>query len=107
MTKPWSFGSSNSWKSSCYQLNCVNDGLSYHESNLIPLSDWHRVLEPSGAVFLPEAGARTIDGVYEDILAYHTSTAASECAYLLQNGFIDAGAHRGDGFAVRLVREVE
>ena len=95
------------WKTSCYQLGCVNDIWSDFNSNIIPLSDWQRVLEPSGAVFLPEAGARTIDGVFEDILVYHTSTAASECAYLMQFGGLGAGAHRGDGFAVRLVREVK
>ena len=97
----------DNWKTSCYQLNCVNDAWSDFNSNIIPLSDWQRVLEPSGAVFLPEAGARTIDGVFEDLLSYHTSTAATECAYLMQHGGIGAGAHRGDGFAVRLVREVK
>jgi serine/threonine protein kinase len=97
----------NNWKTSSYQLNCVNDAWSDFKSNLISLSDWQRVLEPSGAVFLPEAGARTIDGVYEDIPTYHTSTAATECAYQMQHGVVGAGAHRGDGFAVRLVREVE
>lgn len=97
----------DSWKTSSYQLNCVNDAWSEFNSNIIPLSDWQRVLEPSGAVFLPEAGARTIDGVFEDLPSYHTSTAAAECAYLMQHGGVSAGAHRGDGFAVRLVREVE
>ena len=97
----------DNWKTSSYQLNCVNDAWSDFKSNLISLSDWQRVLEPSGAVFLPEAGARTIDGVFEDLLSYHTSTAATECAYLMQHGGIGAGAHRGDGFAVRLVRDIE
>ena len=95
------------WKTSCYQLNYVNDAGSDFKSNNIPLSDWQRVLEPSGAVFLPMAGARTIDGVYEDLPTYQTSTAASDCAYIVQHCFINAGAHRGDGFAVRLVQEVE
>ena len=95
------------WKTSCYQLNYVNDTGSDFKSNNIPLTDWQRVLEPSGAVFLPMAGARTIDGVYEDLPTYQTSTAASDCAYIVQHCSIDAGAHRGDGFAVRLVREVE
>ena len=95
------------WKTSCYQLNYVNDTGSNFKSNIIPLTDWQRVLEPSGAVFLPMAGARTIDGVYEDLPTYQTSTAASDCAYIVQHCCIDAGAHRGDGFAVRLVREVE
>lgn len=95
------------WKTSCYQLNYVNDAGGDFKSNNIPLSDWQRVLEPSGAVFLPMAGARTIDGVYEELPTYQTSTAASDCAYIVQHCSIDAGAHRGDGFAVRLVREVE
>ncbi len=95
------------WKTSCYQLNYVNDAGSDFKSNNIPLSDWQRVLEPSGAVFLPMAGARTIDGVYEELPTYQTSTAASDCAYIVQHCCVDAGAHRGDGFAVRLVREVE
>ena len=95
------------WKASCYQLSCVNDVGNDYKSNIISLSDWEQVLEPSGAVFLPEAGARTIDGVFEDIPAYHTSTAAAECAYLMQDGGVGAGAHRGDGLSVRLVRDIE
>ena len=95
------------WKTSCYQLNYVNDASSDFKSNNIPLSDWQRVLEPSGAVFLPMAGARTIDGVYEELPTYQTSTAESDCAYIVQHCCIDASAHRGDGFAVRLVQEVE
>ena len=45
--------------------------------------------------------------VYGNEVTYHTSTAAIDCAYIVQHCCVDAGAHCGDGFAVRLVQEVE
>ncbi|MCR5038188.1 MAG: serine/threonine protein kinase [Bacteroidales bacterium] len=100
------------WKVTTYQLNSVNSEVLVFESNIISLADWQNVLEPVGAVFLPEAGARTIEGVFLDIGVYHTSTAAAECLYELmfaedERLFVGAGAHRGDGMAVRLVKDVE
>ena len=100
------------WKVTTYQLNSVNDDVPRFESNIITLADWQNVLEPAGAVFLPEAGARTIDGVFPDLGVYHTSTAAAECLYVMMYAdddrlFVGAGAHRGDGMAVRLVKDVE
>ncbi len=60
---------------------------------------------------LPLAGMRTIDGVYMNIGAYHLANAGAESSYMLAFGEeildIGTGGHRGDGRAVRLVREVE
>jgi len=95
------------WKVTTYQFNSVNSEALGFDRNIISLADWENVLEPAGAVFLPEAGARTIDGVFLDLGVYHTSTAATECLYVLMYAderlFVGAGAHRGDGMAVRLV----
>ena len=90
------------WGTSGYDHGAVNWQLwSGNQEN-----QWHTMSRDEW-VFLPMAGARTIDGVYEDLPTYHTSTVASDCAYIVQHCCVDAGAHRGDGFAVRLVREVE
>lgn len=101
----------DNWKVVTYHLNSVNDVELAYGNNQISLSDWQRVLEPAGAVFLPQAGVLTVDGWYEQG-AYHTSDACSENNYGLGFGSgqcsVGVGSgHRGDGCAVRLVREVE
>ena len=95
-----------------YQFNSVNTEMIGFDSNVVSLADWQNILEPAGAVFLPEAGARTVDGVFLDLGVYHSSTAATECTYLLTYSgddrlFVGAGAHRGDGMSVRLVKDIE
>ncbi len=64
-------------------------------------------MEPAGAVFLPEAGVRTIDGVYLNAGDYHTADAATEDSYEIGMVIIKCDGHRGDGLSVRLVRDVE
>ena len=99
-------------------LDQLVDALSYIHSkqilhrdlaNRIPEADWNGILEPAGAVFLPEAGARTISGIFTHIGGYYTSEAASSDAWHLlfgeSDGGIGATGHRGDGLSVRLVRE--
>ena len=99
------------WKMTTCQLNSVNRVELGFNSNVISLADWQNVLEPAGAVFLPEAGVRTIDGVYLDLGGYHSSTAGSGAEYGMsfKDNTVEIGtdAHRGDGLAVRLVRNVE
>ncbi len=101
----------DNWKVVAYNLNSVNDGSVDYKTNAITLADWQRVVEPAGAVFLPAAGARTIDGVYEDSAYYHSSSAGVGDAFWMAFGkgsvFINCNGHRGDGLAVRLVRDVE
>ena len=97
----------DNWDVSTYQLNSVNTSEIGYDRNVVALADWEQMLEPAGAVFLPEAGARTIDGVYTDVGAYHSSTAGAEDSYGIGFVYIQANGHRGDGLAVRLVREVE
>ena len=100
----------DNWKIATYHLNSVNEGDLGYNNNPISLSDWQRILEPAGAVFLPEAGVLTIDGWFEQG-AYHTSDACTGNNYGI--GFaesttsIGVGGHRGDGCAVRLVRDVK
>ncbi|MCR5192581.1 MAG: serine/threonine protein kinase, partial [Bacteroidales bacterium] len=101
----------DNWKVTTYQLNAVNNSDLNYNNNIISLADWQNVLEPAGAVFLPAAGARTIDGVYTDLGTYHSSSAGTEDNYGM--GFrhdflvVRAEGHRGDGMAVRLVKDVE
>jgi len=101
----------DNWKVTTYQLNAVNNSDLNYSNNIISLADWQNVLEPAGAVFLPAAGARTIDGVYTDLGTYHSSSAGAEDNYGM--GFcydfliVRAEGHRGDGLAVRLVRDVK
>ena len=101
----------DNWKVTKYQLNSVNDADVSFGANVIGLSDWQHVLEPAGVVFLPTSGARTIDGVYLDSGYYHSSSAGAGDAFGVgfgKNGIvIRATGHRGDGLAVRLVRDAE
>ncbi|MBR7003481.1 MAG: protein kinase [Bacteroidales bacterium] len=98
----------DNWKIACYPLNSANRPDADFDSNLITLSDWETLLEPAGAVFLPEAGARTVDGIFMHIGGYYTSEAASTDAWHLLMGAdlaLDARGHRGDGLSVRLVQD--
>ncbi|MBQ3710198.1 MAG: protein kinase [Bacteroidales bacterium] len=101
----------DNWRVATYQLNSVNNAELGYNTNIISLSDWQQVLEPLGAVFLPEAGVRTIDGVFSDAGYYQTSNHTIEKVYQMSFGYgctgIYLAGHRGDGQSVRLVREVE
>ncbi len=101
----------DNWKVDTYQLNIPNNPESDFNGNRISLSDWQQVLEPAGAVFLPCAGVRTIDGVYTGAAYYHSSTIVADRTFCLICSSsilgVEAGSHRGDGMAVRLVQEVE
>lgn len=101
----------DNWRIAVYPLNSVNDPASDNASNNISTSDWVRLLEPSGTVFLPEAGGRTIDGVFGKMGAYYSSSAASSDAWHLLfdaiSVYFDSRGHRGDGLSVRLVRDAD
>lgn len=98
----------DNWSISVYPLNAANNPDASHDSNIVSLSDWLR-LERAGAVFLPEAGVRTVDGIFTHLGAYYTSEAASTDAWhiiLDDDGlYFDARGHRGDGLSVRLVQD--
>ena len=100
----------DNWRVTTYQLNSVNTIELGYNNNLISLSDWQQVLEPSGAVFLPDAGVRTINGIYINGY-YHSSSHVIDKAYQMSFGGghigVEITGHRGDGLSVRLVREVE
>ena len=101
----------DNWDIAVYPLNSTNLPDSGHDSNIITQSDWTSLLEPAGAVFLPEAGVRTIDGIFTQFGAYYTSEAASSDAWHIlvdDAGFyFDSRGHRGDGLSVRLVRDAD
>ena len=101
----------DNWRVSVFPLNAANDGSVGFETNAITLQDWTQRLEPTGVVFLPEAGARTIDGIFGHIGCYYTSTAATSDAYhFCFNEYtlrFDSSGHRGDGLSVRLVQDAD
>ena len=100
----------DNWQVSVFPLNAANDGSVGFETNVISLPDWTKRLEPAGVVFLPEAGARTISGIFGHIGCYYTSTAATSDAYhFCVNEYtllFDSSGHRGDGLSVRLVQDI-
>ena len=97
------------WKSTCYPFNAVN-AFQTCSSNMVSANDWTEVLEPAGAVFLPMAGVRAIDGVHENTSVYFTASVASSNAWLIvvtnAGWWVSTEGHFGDGSSVRLVREV-
>lgn len=99
------------WRSADYSFNMVNANPVDCSSNVISEEDWTRILEPAGAVFLPKAGVRIIDGVRLICGGYYSSSAAVTDVWHLNFGMDNfeflASGHRGDGLSVRLVREVE
>ncbi|MBR1573833.1 MAG: serine/threonine protein kinase [Bacteroidales bacterium] len=101
----------DNWSGSVWPLNAVNRTDVSFDVNRISVSDWTACLEKAGAAFLPESGARTVSGVFLRMAGYHSSDAAAGDAWHLtmdQHGlFLDANGHRGDGLAVRLVRDAD
>lgn len=101
----------DNWHVATYHLNSINSFEAPYRANEISLSDWQQMLEPAGAVLLPAAGTRTVGNVFWGAFAYHTANAGSENSYWMScviDRLIDARTgHRGDGMAVRLVRDVE
>ena len=101
----------DNWHVATYHLNSINSFEAPYRANEISLSDWQQMLEPAGAVLLPAAGTRTVGNVFWGAFAYHTANAGSENSYGMSCGIdrlIDARTgHRGDGMAVRLVRDME
>ena len=101
----------DNWHVATYHLNSINSFEAPYRANEISLSDWQQMLEPAGAVLLPAAGTRTVGNVFWGAFAYHTANAGSENSYGMSCGIdrlIDARTgHRGDGMAVRLVRDVK
>ena len=97
------------WKSTCYAFNAVN-AFQACSSNVITDDDWTGVLEPAGAVFLPMAGVRAIDGMHENTSVYFTSSVAISNAWLIvvtnAGWWVSTEGHFGGGSSVRLVREV-
>lgn len=99
----------DNWNIAVYPLNSANLPDSSHDSNHISIDDWTGLLEPAGAVFLPEAGVRTINGIFTKFGGYYTSSAADSDAWHLifddAGLYLDSRGHRGDGLSVRLVQD--
>lgn len=98
------------WKSTGYAFNAVN-AMVECSANIISSDEWTRVLEPAGAVFLPKAGERLIDGMHENFSSYASSTVgtSNDWRIVVTGGgwWVSTEGHFGDANSVRLVREVE
>jgi len=103
-TKTWRFADQQ-----YHVIGMDNEKISETYSGWIDLFGWGTSGYDHGAVFLPVGGARLIDGIHISLAAYHTATAATECIWVLMFGepLMAPGAHRGDGFSVRLAQDVE
>ncbi len=104
--------STKTWRFADQQYDVIgmdNEKISETYSGWIDLFGWGTSGYDHGAVFLPAAGVRLIDGIHLPVAAYHTATAATECIWVLMFGepLLTPGAYRGDGFSVRLVQDVE
>ena len=98
------------WKSANYAFNAVN-ACGNCSANVISTDDWERLLEPAGAVFLPKAGVRAVDGMHENTCVYLSSSVAVSNAWLVvvtdHGWWVSTEGHFGDGSSVRLVQDVE
>ena len=111
------------WNTSYYSLSSINDATVAFTVNKISDSDWTSKLEAHGAVFLPVTGQRnsgtTVNGA-DAQLHYWSSTGgvnsnntpiANHLRFMPSGDNAglapDTGAGRCNGFAVRLVRDVE
>ena len=101
----------DNWRISVYPLNAAGRPEAKYNANLISEADWTGILEPAGAVFLPEAGAVTVSGYISRLGAYYSADASSTDAWHFliaqDNLLFDIQGHRSDGLSVRLVQDAE
>ena len=99
------------WNTSYYTLNSTNTANAKYNTNVISLENWNNVLEPHGAVFLPDAGVRVGTTIYTNVSCYWTSDQyytyqnKDQCCNLWMHntGFSFATMERYKGASVRLV----
>lgn len=99
------------WNTSYYTLNSTNTANAKYNTNVISLENWNNVLEPHGAVFLPDAGIRVGTTISTAISCYWTSDQfysyqnKDQCCNLWMHntGFSFATMERYKGASVRLV----
>jgi len=61
------------WDVTLYKLKKINDGESKFSTNKISASDWYKVFEANGAVFLPAAGERWPYSAFSKGIQYRDS----------------------------------
>ena len=108
------------WDVTLYKLKKTNNGESKFSTNKIAASDWYRVFEANGAVFLPAAGERSpysafVKGIqyrYSNTFGYYlTSTKAEDDSRAFGIYFYEksleylkwAALYRERGYSVRLI----
>ena len=99
------------WNTSCYNLNSINNGQASFNSNTITASQWV-ILEQCGAVFLPAAGRRDGNLVYNvGTYGYYWTASYYDryCVSLVyvydSNLGLLTNSSRGHGQSVRLVQD--
>lgn len=107
------------WKTGYYTLSNINDAGANFSGNNITSDNWTSILEAHGAVFLPVTGQRnsgTTVNNPDSELHYWSSTGGensshvptgNQLKYATSNLAPDSGAGRCNGYAVRLVRDVQ
>lgn len=112
----------DNWKTQYYTLNNINNADAAFSANNITSTNWVNIFEAHGAVFLPVTGQRnsgtTINNPDTE-LHYWSSTGGENGSHAPTGNHLryldagsskglapDAGAGRCNGFAVRLVRDV-
>ncbi len=102
----------DNWDPSLYTLNGINDCI--YDSNIIMEEEWIAVFEPNGAIFLPSAGCRMFNSVYQDgNTGYYWSASSYNAMGIrclsISNYVLDADNHmdRSDGLSVRLVHNLK
>lgn len=102
------------WSISYYSLNSTNNSNANYSSNVVSASAWKNIFEMHGAVFLPAAGYRNINTVYEvGNYGFYWSSSYSDVDFAYLIFFKDADFrpnyhnNRSGGRSVRLVCPAE
>ena len=100
----------DTWSALAFNINYPNQGNASYSSNSVSLDNWTNLFEPLGAVFLPAAGMREGNSVFDDGSAYYWSSeyANGNSAYdvYFRNDYCNFSTYSGrhSGYSVRLVK---
>ena len=101
----------NSWNNTIYTLNNPNQGGANYNDNTVSAEDWLNVLQPAGAVFLPNGANRTGTSITSDQNGDYWSSTRKMDGYdfaydiCIQAGSI--GHSSGNGSLAQSVRLVQ
>lgn len=109
----------DNWNTIIYELKNVNNNKADFNSNFITQSDWTKLLESNGAIFLPAAGSRTVgnkthdrninyEGAYWSSTRHDSKREQAYDFYFRGNILLpDDNYYRHGGRSVRLVSDIK